>query len=294
MAILTKQRKGIIMAGGTGSRLYPATLPVSKQLLPIYDKPMIYYPLTTLMLAGIRDVLIISTPIDLPRFSSLLGDGSKWGISISYCEQNKPEGAAQAFRLGREFLNNHPSALILGDNLFYGHNLQKTLQEANECQDGAKIFAYRVTNPSQYGVIEFDKLGEPISIEEKPDTPKSNYAIVGLYFYDESVCDVADRIKPSVRGELEISAINNIYLNEKRLGLEFLRRGYAWLDTGTHDSLLEASQFIATLERRQGFKVACPEEVAFRSGWISDEQLMQIVRQLGETDYSKYLSTLVN
>jgi glucose-1-phosphate thymidylyltransferase len=254
---------------------------------------MIYYPLTTLMLSGIRDILIISTPQDLPRFADLLGDGSQWGIAISYCEQPRPEGLAQAFTLGRSFINNRPSALILGDNVFYGHDLQALLGSATRRSDGATIFAYRVSDPQRYGVVAFDREGRAVSIEEKPSSPRSNFAVVGLYFYDTQVCDIAADVKPSARGELEITSINEEYLARKQLNVEVLRRGYAWLDTGTHDSLLEASQFIATIERRQGMKVACPEEVAFRAGWIIADDLGRLAHGLGKTGYADYLRSLI-
>jgi glucose-1-phosphate thymidylyltransferase len=282
-------RKGIILAGGSGTRLHPATLAISKQLLPVYDKPMVYYPLSTLMLAGIRDILLISTPQDTPRFQSLLGDGSQWGLNLSYCVQPSPDGLAQAFILGRDFVGNHPSALVLGDNIYYGHDLQRQLLSADARTDGASVFAYHVTDPERYGVVEFDADKRALSIEEKPKAPKSNYAVTGLYFYDNQVCDIAASIRPSPRGELEITDVNATYLSQGQLSVEIMGRGYAWLDTGTHDSLLEAGQFIATLEKRQGLKVACVEEIAYRAGWISAEQVQKLAQPMLKNGYGQYL-----
>lgn len=287
------ERKGIILAGGSGTRLHPATLAISKQLLPVYDKPMVYYPLSTLMLAGMRDILLISTPQDLPRFEALLGDGSRWGINLSYCVQPSPDGLAQAFILGRDFIGNKASALVLGDNIFYGHDFQGLLADATDQVRGASVFAYHVTDPERYGVVSFDEHRQALSIEEKPAKPKSNYAVTGLYFYDTQVCDIAASIKPSSRGELEITDVNAVYLKQGELNVEIMGRGYAWLDTGTHDSLLEASQFIATLEKRQGLKVACLEEIAYRNQWINDAQLEALATPMLKNGYGQYLLKLL-
>lgn len=285
--------KGIILAGGSGTRLHPATLAISKQLLPVYDKPMIYYPLSTLMLAGIRDVLIISTPQDTPRFEQLLGDGSQWGMNLSYAVQPSPDGLAQAYTIGADFVGNNPSALVLGDNIFYGHQFHQLLDSAKQRTCGATVFAYHVHDPERYGVADFDAQGKVLSLEEKPAQPKSNYAVTGLYFYDSQVIDFARDLKPSARGELEITDLNKLYLEQDQLHVERMGRGYAWLDTGTHDSLLDASQFIATIENRQGLKVSCPEEIAFRQHWINAEQLERLAHPLAKNGYGQYLLGLL-
>ena len=293
MTQIKNNRKGLILAGGSGTRLYPVTQAISKQLLPVYDKPMIYYPLSTLMLAGIRDILLISTPEDVSRFESLLKDGSQWGIHIQYCVQKSPDGLAQAFILGESFINNQHSTLVLGDNIFYGHNLHQLLLNAKHREEGATIFAYHVQDPERYGVAEFDGKNQVISLEEKPLKTKSNYAVTGLYFYDGDVVDMAKSLKPSQRGELEITDLNQLYLNKNKLHVELMGRGYAWLDTGTHESLLQASQFIATLENRQGLKVACPEEIAYRQKWINSSQLEALASPLLKNSYGQYLQRIL-
>jgi len=289
----TSQRKGIILAGGSGTRLYPVTKAVSKQLMPVYDKPMIYYPLSTLMLAGIRDILIISTPHDTPRFEELLGDGSQWGLNLEYAVQPSPDGLAQAFIIGEKFIGNSPSALVLGDNIFYGHDFASLLHSADQSTEGATVFAYHVNDPHRYGVAEFSPSGQVLSLEEKPAKPKSNFAVTGLYFYDNSVVERAKGLKPSPRGELEITDLNSLFLKDQQLRVELMGRGYAWLDTGTHDSLLEAGQFIATLEKRQGLKVACPEEIAYRAGWIGQAELEKLIAPLAKNGYGQYLQNLL-
>ena len=287
-------RKGIILAGGSGTRLYPVTQAMSKQLLPVYDKPMIYYPLTTLMLAGIRDILIISTPQDTPRYEALLGDGSKWGLNLQYCIQKSPDGLAQAFILGKDFIGDDPSALVLGDNIFYGHDFVNLLVSADKREVGSTVFAYRVNDPERYGVVEFDDANRAISIVEKPSQPKSNYAVTGLYFYDNQVCDIAAQVRPSPRGELEITEVNNTYLENSELHVELMGRGYAWLDTGTHDSLHEAAGFVATLQKRQGQMIACPEEISFANGWIDCEAVLRLAKPLIKNSYGQYLMNIVS
>ncbi|MBK9132671.1 MAG: glucose-1-phosphate thymidylyltransferase RfbA [Gammaproteobacteria bacterium] len=287
-------RKGLILAGGSGTRLYPTTLPVSKQLLPVYDKPMVYYPLSILLLAGIRDILLITTPEDAPLFTRLLGDGSQWGLNLSYAVQPRPDGLAQAFTIGADFIGRDPSALVLGDNIFYGHNLQTLLKDATQHRAGATVFAYHVQNPQRYGVVEFDAAGQALSLEEKPARPRSNYAVTGLYFYDNQAVDFARAIRPSARGELEITDLNAMYLDRRELRVVIMGRGYAWLDTGTHENLLEAGQYVATIEKRQGLKVACPEEICFRNGWIDAGQLQKLAAPLAKTPYGEYLLRLID
>lgn len=288
------KRKGIILAGGSGTRLYPLTHSISKQLLPIYDKPMIYYPLTTLMLAGIKDILIINTPHEQELFIKLLGDGSQWGINLSYAIQPDPGGLAQAYLIGEQFVDNHPSCLILGDNIYHGSGMEHLLSKANDRMNGASVFGYRVSDPERYGVAEFDKSGKVIDLEEKPENPRSNYAVTGLYFYDNQACDIAKNLKPSPRGELEITDLNKVYLQQNQLMVELMGRGYAWLDTGTHDSLTDASNFIATIEKRQGIKIACPEEIAFLKGWIDAEQVLKLAEPIRKNGYGQYLVSLVS